>query len=71
MALRIERSSEGYSASLSPPHTKKRWTTARPMRRGALKRALIARGAHVQDVVQLLDEVDGDYRPGETARAEF
>jgi hypothetical protein len=41
------------------------------MRRGALKRALVVRGAHVQDVVQLLDEVDAEFRPGETARAEF
>lgn len=41
------------------------------MRRGALKRALTARGSHVQDVVQLLDEVDSAHRAGREARASF
>jgi hypothetical protein len=69
MALTIELAGDRYFATASPPHADEPWTTERGMRRGALKRALIARGSHVQDVVQLLDEVDAAHRAGGEARA--
>lgn len=71
MGLTIERVDGRYTATASPPQVEHAWATSRPVRRGALKRALIARGAHVQDVVQLLDEVDAAYRAGKPARASF
>jgi hypothetical protein len=58
MALTIERVEAGYIAKASPPHVDAEWSSSRPLGRGAVKRALIARRAHVQDIVQLLDEVD-------------
>jgi hypothetical protein len=69
LALTIERVEDRYIASVSPPHADADWSTSRPKRRGAVKRALIARGAHVQDVVQLLDEVDAAHEAGEPGRA--
>jgi hypothetical protein len=72
VGLTIERIDGLYTATASPPHAEGEWTTNKPMRRGALKRALIARGAHVQDVVQLLDEVDAIWARAESpARASF
>jgi hypothetical protein len=62
--LTIERIDNLCTATASPPHAERAWTTDRPMRRGTLKRVLIVRGGHVEDVVQLLDEVD-------VARASF
>lgn len=71
MALTIERVGDRYIATASPPHADETWTAERGMRRSALKRALIARGSHVQDVVQLLDDVDAAHRVGREARASF
>jgi len=69
MAYVVERVGNRYRAEVSAPHSDKPWATRRPRRRGSVRRALIARGLHVQDATHLVDEVDALLRKGLPPRA--
>jgi hypothetical protein len=48
-----------YECHVKPPYVRAEWSTPAPMSRDALYWELLRRGAHPQDILDILHEVDG------------
>ena len=59
--IRVEKVAEGYSASVSPPHSSRQWSSAQPMSATEVLKRLADLGCHSTDITDALYDADPEW----------